>query len=150
MCTDDARAGVVDDVGEIVGDEPVIDRDEDGADLRDRVEGLELRMRVGRDVRDAVAGGDAQLLQRRRPFVAALEELRVRQTERAVDDRLALGVQAACATRKLEGREGYFDGGSPSEWSASPASLDRNVAGAEVADCIPLATRQESIGWQQV
>ena len=41
---------MVDDVGEVVGGEPVVDRHEHRADLRHGVERLELRVRVRRDV----------------------------------------------------------------------------------------------------
>ena len=60
---DDRRAGVVDDVGKVVDGQAVVDRDEDGADLRDGVEGLELLMDVRRDVGDAITLVDAELLE---------------------------------------------------------------------------------------
>jgi hypothetical protein len=49
-------------------------------------------MGVGRDIGDAIAGLDAELLQHRRPAVAALEELRVREALRAIYDSLAVGI----------------------------------------------------------
>src|SRR5206468_5435443 len=57
---DDARAAMVDDVGEIVGRQAEVDRHEHGPDLRNRVERLQLRVRVGRDVDDPVALPDAE------------------------------------------------------------------------------------------
>ncbi len=101
---DDGRAGVVDDVLELTGAQAIVDRHEHGADLRDGVERLELRVGVRRDVRDAVAARDAERLQRRRPAVAPIEELRVGEPQRAVDERLALRVQRARAPRELQRR----------------------------------------------
>ncbi len=59
------RAAVLNQVAEVVGDQPEVDRHEHGADLRNGVERLELRVRVGRDVGDAIALLDAEALQRR-------------------------------------------------------------------------------------
>src|SRR5205823_13882734 len=90
----DACAAVVDDVGEIVRGKAEVDRHEDGPDLRDRIERLELRMRIRRDVDDAVALLDTERLQRGRPAIAALEEVAVREALVAVDDSLARRIQA--------------------------------------------------------
>ncbi len=51
---DDTRAAVVEDVGEVVGGQPVVDGHEHRADLRDGVEGFELGVGVGGDGGDAV------------------------------------------------------------------------------------------------
>ena len=91
----DRRARVLDDVGELVRAQPVVDRHEDRADLRHGVKRLELRVRVRRDVGDAIARLDAERLQRGGPPVAAIEELRVGKPQVAVDDRFAIGVQRA-------------------------------------------------------
>ena len=102
----DACAAVVDDVGEIVRRQAEVDRHEHGPDLRDGVERLELRMRIRRDVDDAVALLDTERLQRGRPAIAALEEVAVREALGAVDDSLARRVQATCAPGELERGKG--------------------------------------------
>ena len=103
---DDARPRVVDDVGEIVRGEAEVDRYEHGPDLRDRVERLELRVRIRRDVDDAVALLDTECLQRGGPAIAALEEVAVREALVAVDDSLARRIQATRAPGKLERGKG--------------------------------------------
>ena len=60
MGTHHPGAAVADDVGKVVGDQPVVDRHQHGAELRHGVEGFELRMRVRRDVRHAVAVADPE------------------------------------------------------------------------------------------
>ena len=90
--------------------EPVVDRHQHRADLRHGVERLELRVRVRRDVRHPVAWLHAEPLQRRRPAVAAIEELRVGQPQVAIDHRLASGVQPARAASELQRREWRFHG----------------------------------------
>ncbi len=57
------RAAVLNQVTEVVRDQPEIDRHEHRADLRHGVERLELRVRVRRDVGDAIALPDAKPLQ---------------------------------------------------------------------------------------
>src|ERR687888_1202339 len=104
---DDGRTRVRDDVGEIVRREAIVDWYERRADLRHGVERFELRVRVRRDVRHTVAGADAEPLQRRRPPVAALEELGIGQPQIAVDERLAVRIQRARPARELERRQGY-------------------------------------------
>ncbi len=111
MNADDAGAAVVDDVGEVVGGEAVVDGDEDRAELRNRVEGFELGMGVGRDVGDAVAFAHAHALQRRGPAVAAVEELFVGEAQIAVDDGLAASVEFAGAAHEIQrGQWGFHRG----------------------------------------
>ena len=62
---DHGGAAVVDQVLELLGGQPEVDRHQHRADLRHGVERLELRVGVGRDVGDAVALDDAEGLQRR-------------------------------------------------------------------------------------
>jgi hypothetical protein len=58
---------------------------------------------VRRDRRDAVALPDAERPEGRRPTVAAFEEFRVGEADLAVDDRLAIGLEASGATGEIEG-----------------------------------------------
>ena len=108
-----ARAAVVDDIGEIVGGQTIVDGNEHGADLRHGIERLELRMGIGRDIGDAVAGLDPHLLQRGGPAIAAVKELRVGQPEIAVDDSFPVGIEPARASRKFHWRQGDFHWGRP-------------------------------------
>jgi hypothetical protein len=66
---------MLDDVGEIVSDETIVDRDEDSPYLGDSVKGLQLGMCVGSNVGDGVALTDAQALECGRPTVAAPPKL---------------------------------------------------------------------------
>ena len=97
----DLRSAVRDDVLEIVGGEPVVDRHQDGPNLRNRIERLELGMDVRRDVRHTVARRYAQALQHRRPAVAAVEELLVGEPHVAVDHGLPRAEQPASAASEL-------------------------------------------------
>ena len=85
-------AGVRRDVDEILGREPVVDGHQHRADLRHRIERFELLACVGRDIGDTIALPDAHRLQRRRPAVAAREELLVGQAYVAVDNGLTVAV----------------------------------------------------------
>src|SRR5207249_4810885 len=104
----DPRARVLDDVREVVRRQSVIDWYDDGADLRHGVERLEHRVRVWRDVGDAIAGTDGKALQRAGPSVAPIEELLIGVAVRAVDDRFMMRIEAPGAARELERREGNF------------------------------------------
>ena len=77
MRANDPRAAVVDDICEVFGGQPVVDRHQHRADLRHGVERFELSVRVRRDIGHPVAGRDIQLLQGVRPAVATIKELRI-------------------------------------------------------------------------
>ena len=102
---DDGSAAVLQDVAHLRGVEPEVDRHEHRADLRHAVERLQVGGGVRRDVGDAVSLADTELLERGRPAVAALEELRVGESAPAVDNGLAPAVQAARAAHELERRQ---------------------------------------------
>ena len=104
VCADHHRLAVADHVAEISRAQAVIQRHEDRAELRHGVELLEHRMRIGRDDDHPVTGAHAEALQRRRPAIAALEELRIRQAQRAINDGFALRVQQPRAARELQRR----------------------------------------------
>ncbi len=104
---------MVDDVLEVVRQQAVVDRHQHRADLRHRVVGFQVRVRVGGDVGDPVAVSDAERLQRRRPAVAPLEELAVGEPHLAVDDGLAVGVQPARTPGEFHrGQRDFHCGGS--------------------------------------
>ena len=108
MRADDGRAAVGDQVAEIVRDQPIVERHQHGANLRDGIERLELRVRIRRDVGDPIPGLDAGLLQPRRPSIAPLAELGVGERVRAVEDGRAIAIQPAAATEELQGRQRCF------------------------------------------
>src|SRR5206468_11036304 len=99
---------MTDDVGEIAGREPVVDWHHNRADLRHRVERLQLRVRVRRDVGDAIARLDAEPLQRGRPPIAPVEELLVAEMQAAVDDRFAAPVERPRPACEFQRREWDF------------------------------------------
>ncbi len=102
---DDRRPRMVNDVGEVVGRQPVVDRHEHGANLGHGIEGLELLVDIRRDVCYPVTLANAHPLERGGPAVAAVEELLVGEPEVAVDDRLALRMQSSSPPHELERRE---------------------------------------------
>ena len=55
---------MVDDVLEIVRRQPIVDRYQHGADLRDGVIRFQMRVGIGRDIGDPVAVPDAEGLKR--------------------------------------------------------------------------------------
>ena len=105
---DHPGAAVVDDVSEFIRLQPEVDRHEHGADLRDRVEGLELGVCVGRDTGDPVPLPDAQALKRRGPAVAAGQELAVGEPQIAVDDSFPVRIQPPRPASELDGRQWCF------------------------------------------
>ena len=108
VSANDLRAAVVDDVLEIIRDQPIVDRHQDRADLRDRIVRFQVGVGVRGDVGHPIALADSEGLQRRRPAIAAVEELRIRQSQFPIDDRFALGVEPACASSELHGGQGDF------------------------------------------
>src|SRR2546429_9073178 len=102
---DDGCPGMVDDVGEIVGRQPVVDGYQHGANLRHGVKRLELLVDVRCDVGDPVALANAHPLERGRPAVAAVEELLVAEPEVTVDYRLTLRMQPSSPPHELDWRE---------------------------------------------
>ena len=123
---------VVDHVDEVFRGEPVVHRHEHRAELRHRVERLELRVRVRRDRGDPVALADAERLQGARPAVAAVEELLVGEPEVAVDDGLARAVQAAGAAGELKRGQRRFHGTHPASraWSLNSGARPSSRTGA--------------------
>ena len=99
---DNPGAAVVDQIGKIIRDQAVIERDEDGADLRHGVERFQLGMSVGRDVSDAVALLHTKRLQSRRPTIATVEKFLVVQPPIAIHDGIAFGIELARAPREFE------------------------------------------------
>src|SRR5262249_45405394 len=97
-------------VTKVVCDQPEIDWHQDRTDLRHRVEGLQLRVRVRRDVSDAIALRDAKLLKRAGPSVASIEKLAIRPALIAVDDAFAVGVELSRAPHELQRSERDFHG----------------------------------------
>ena len=93
------------DIDEVLGGQAVVDRHQDSADLGHRIEGFELLVGVRRDVCDPVALLHPHRLQRRRPAVAAIQELLVGQPQIAVDDRLTIAVELPCPSREVERSE---------------------------------------------
>ncbi len=100
--TNDARPRVIDDEGEIIRCQAVVDRYQHRTDLRHCIKRLQLRVRIRRNVDDPVALLHAECLQRRRPPIAPVEELLVGQALLTVDDRFAARVQTPRAPRELE------------------------------------------------
>ena len=95
-------------VNEVVRGQAIVQRHKDTADSRHRIEGLELRMGVGRDVGHAITGLDSQRLQGGGPTIAAVEELGIRQAKDTIDHGLTVGVKGARAPGKLERGKRYF------------------------------------------
>src|SRR5205814_2525365 len=90
-----------------------VDGHEHRADLRHGVERLELRVRVRRDVHDAIALPDAERVQRGRPAIAAVEEALVGEALLAVNDGLARRIEAPGAPRELQRGKWDFHAGGP-------------------------------------
>ena len=61
MGADDLRTTVVDDVFEIVRNEPIVDWYQNRADLRDRIVPLQMRVRVRGNVSDPIAPPDIRV-----------------------------------------------------------------------------------------
>src|SRR5713226_5070321 len=108
MDTKHLRSTMPDDVGEIVSDETIVDRDEYRPNLGYGVKGFEEGMRVGSNVGDAVALTDAQVLESSRPAITAPAKLRIRQPQALVDNSLAVRIEAPGAAQELERGQGCF------------------------------------------
>src|ERR1700694_4682547 len=89
----DLGARVRGDVDEILCRQAIVDRHEDGTDLRHGIERFKLLVHVRSDVGNTITLLDAHALQGRRPAVAPLEELLVGEAEVSVDDALPIPVK---------------------------------------------------------
>ena len=105
-----AGSAVVDDVSEIFRSQADIDRHKNSANLRHRIIRFQVRMIVRRDVCDAVSLTYSKRRERGRPAIAAVEKLRIRQTEAATDNRFPAGVESPRTAGKLKRCERYFHG----------------------------------------
>ena len=83
---EDARAGVLEDVGDLVGHEPRVDRDEHGAGAWHAEVRLEQLVDVRREERDPVAARDPALLERDGEPPHPLAHFRPGEAALAVDD----------------------------------------------------------------
>jgi hypothetical protein len=108
-----AGPGVVDDVAEVLAGQPVVQRHQHGAQLRYRVERGQLGVRVRGDRGHPVTGPDAEALQRRRPPVAAVEELFVAEPQVAVQHGQPAAVQPPGAAGEIEGGQRRFHKAPP-------------------------------------
>ena len=100
--TDHLRTAMLEDVLDLGRRQPEVDGDQHRPDLRRSIERFEVLVRVGRYVADTVALRHTQTLERRRPAVAALEELLVGISCRTVDHGFPLGIQAPRAAHELQ------------------------------------------------
>src|SRR5262245_12283271 len=90
-------AAVIQHISEVVRREPIVHRHDDRASLRNGVELLEMLMRVRRDGADAIPRAYPELDEGCGPTIAALAELIVRETQRAIDDSLARAIEFSSA-----------------------------------------------------
>src|ERR1700687_1262420 len=93
------------DVDKVLGREPEVDGNEDCANLRHGVEGLQLLVRVVRDVCNTVPLLDTHALKGGGPQITPVEELRVRETQVAVDDSFPISVKLPCPACELQRRQ---------------------------------------------
>src|SRR5215475_13950385 len=108
MSAHDLCAGVVDQISKIISRQAIVNRDQDCADLRRRVERLELRVSVGRDVSHAVGLSNSKFLQSSRPAIATIKKLFVTQAQIAVDYRFAVFIKLAGTPPKFKRRQWSF------------------------------------------
>ena len=106
----DPGAAVVDDVLEFFRLQAEIYRHQHGPDLRNRVEGLKLRVGIGRYIGDSIALLNAQALKPRGPSIAAREELRVGEPQVAVNDGFTIPIEPPRAACELDRTQGCFHG----------------------------------------
>ena len=96
---------MVDDVGEVVGRQPVVDRHQHGTDLGHGVKRLQLLVDIGRDVGHPVTLANAHRLERCRPPVAAVEKLLVGEPDAPLDHGFPLRVQSPRPAHEIERRQ---------------------------------------------
>ena len=102
MRADDPRAAMIDQISEIVRGQTVIQGHQHRANLRHRVKGLKLSVRVRRQISDAIALPNSEALQARGPTIDTIKELRISQAQFAIHHSFALGVELAGAAREFQ------------------------------------------------
>ncbi len=112
---------MVEDVGDLVGREPDVDRVEDRTGLEHAVVGLEEVMGVVGDERDPVAGFDPEPGERVGQAMRPLAERPVGELLLAVDDADLVAEVRPGAITELEDRERYEHRGPPCSIAGLPA-----------------------------
>src|SRR5262249_33180740 len=79
-----------------------------GADLRHRIERLELGMGIGRDISHAVGLRNSEVLQDPRPPIATIKKLFVTQAQLSIDYGFTVSVKLARTPRKFNRRQRSF------------------------------------------
>src|SRR5262249_4398554 len=89
---DHSRLAMIEDVIEVIGDEPEVEGHEDGANQRRTEEGLEHAMAVRGEDRHAITAPDTACLHEVRPSIHALIELSVVESQIPADYRFAIRI----------------------------------------------------------
>jgi hypothetical protein len=108
MHAQDLGPAVVREIDEVVGDQTIVQRDDDRAELRHGVILLEVLMGVRRERGHTVALPDPELCQGGRPLVATLTEFCIRQPQLTINDGLAGAMQLARPAQEVERSERGF------------------------------------------
>src|SRR5213078_3412512 len=108
MCANDTGAAVLDEVKKVVCGQAKVQWHQHSAQLRHRVERLQLRMAIRREICDAIARANSQPLQNRRPTIAPIEKLGVAPTRLTIDHRDLFRINFPRAASELEWRQRRF------------------------------------------
>src|ERR1700736_1871420 len=95
-------------INEIVGREPIIDRHNNRAELRYRVELFEMLMRIGCDRGNPIPLAHAETSEGGAPSITSVPELGIRETQIPIDPGFAPAVQLARAAREFQGCQRRF------------------------------------------
>ena len=136
------RAGVLDDVGDLVAVEPEVDRDEDPTERRDAEERDEEPRRVGRQDRNPFTRADPEVVERDREAPRLRRELAVGGPAEApargigfVDDGHPIGEHGLGPFNEVGDRQRHFHGGPPiATPAAGPSVTDGRTRTPEPAE----------------
>jgi hypothetical protein len=95
-------------IRKIIRRQSIVDWHQDRADLRDGIKRFELSVCVGRDVSNTITFPHTERLQSIGPTITSVEKLFVVQSQIAVHDSIAFGVELAGAAGKFERTERRF------------------------------------------
>src|SRR5258705_3426755 len=101
-------ATMIDEIRKVVRGKAVIERNQNGTNLRNAIEGFEHGMSIRRNVSNAIAFFNAKREQSRRPSVTAVEELLISQPQFTINNRFTFRVKFARASGKFKGCQWKF------------------------------------------
>src|SRR5258705_5691982 len=120
-------ATMINEIRKVVRSKAVIERNQNGANLRNAIEGFEHGVSIGRNVSNAIPFCNAKCEQSRRPSDTAFEELLITQPQFTINNRFTFRVKFARASGKFKWCQWKFHTKVPGHSSAVSMLVERSL-----------------------